>query len=192
MRVGCVRIPLAALVLALSLGCQRQPGPPGAPDGAVEDAGADGRSDRGAARVDASARDRSEPDAAHPDANRRDANRPDAATADARVDAMATDGPRADGPALGTFELLGAPLVFAPTSRGFGLSVVLRSGDPRLLHLRVRDQELSAWTVQPPPLSPAVDLAQWTVDGLVPGRRYVYEVSTLTGAGDAGQGAGAG
>ena len=82
------------------------------------------------------------------------------------------------------FELLGAPLVFAPTPRGFGLSVVLRSGDPTALALRVRDEELSAWSVLGPPLSPAVDIAQWTVDGLAPGRRYVYEVSAPGAAGD--------
>ena len=92
-------------------------------------------------------------------------------------DAARADGGDGGGP--GTFELLGAPLVFAPTPRGFGLSVVLRSGDPASLQLRVRDEELSAWSVQGPPLSPAVDIAQWMVDGLVPGRRYVYEVSAF-------------
>ena len=95
------------------------------------------------------------------------------------------------------FEFLGAPLVFAPTPRGFGLSVVLRAGDPTSLRLRVRDEELSAWSLQGPPVSPAVDIAQWTVDGLVPGRRYVYELSAPSDAaaaadsadaGDAGQG----
>ena len=90
----------------------------------------------------------------------------------------AVDAARADGGGGDAgFELLGAPLVFAPTPRGFGLSVVLRSGDPTSLELRVRDEELSAWSVLGPPLSPAVDIAQWTVDGLAPGRRYIYEVS---------------
>jgi 3',5'-cyclic AMP phosphodiesterase CpdA len=95
------------------------------------------------------------------------------------------DAARADGGSVGGFELLGAPLVFAPTPRGFGLSVVLRSGDPSSLALRVRDEELSAWSVLGAPLSPAADIAQWTVDGLAPGRRYVYELSA---PGDAGAG----
>src|SRR5438477_540869 len=38
------------------------------------------------------------------------------------------------------FELVGAPLIFAPTATGFGLSAVLRSGDPSLLRARVRDE----------------------------------------------------
>jgi hypothetical protein len=189
MRVVCIRIPLPALLLALGLGCQHQPGLQGRADAGVKDGGADGRSDRG--RVDASVADRSGPEAAHPDVNRRDADRADAATMDARADRLVIDATaRADGGDGGgaaSFELLGAPLVFAPTPRGFGLSVVLRSGNPASLHLRVRDEELSAWTVEGPPLSPAVDIAQWTVDGLVPGRRYVYELSASPpDAGDGG------
>ena len=182
MKVRSVVIPLAALPVALLLGCERQPGLQIATDRAVRDAGADSRSDHGAARVDAG-----------PDGARRDAHRPDATAvassahagaADAApADASALDAARADGGGVGGFELLGAPLVFAPTPRGFGLSVVLRSGDPTALALRVRDEELSAWSVLGPPLAPAADLAQWTVDGLAAGRRYVYEVSAPGAAG---------
>jgi 3',5'-cyclic AMP phosphodiesterase CpdA len=168
MRVRRVAILLAALPVAVSLGCERQPGPQIATDRAVRDAGLDGRSDRGGSLVDAHQRDAPA-----------DAAPADAAPADrAPVDAAAIDAARGDGVRGDAgFELLGAPLVFAPTPRAFGLSVVLRSGDPTSLALRVRDEELSVWSVLGPPLSPAVDIAQWTVDGLAPGRRYVYEVS---------------
>ncbi len=204
MRVRDIGIALAALPLALSLGCQRQPGVQIATDRPTHDAATDGGADHAAARSDAAGGDRSKPDASLPDANRPDANRPDAnrpdanrpdasrpdaAAIDAVADAQAGDAAPADGgDAAGSaaFELLGAPLVFAPTPRSFGLSVVLRAGDPTALRLRVRDEALSAWSIQGPPLSPAVDLAQWTVEGLVPGRRYAYEVSAWPASGDAG------
>ena len=180
MKVRRLAILLAALPLALLLGCERQPGVQIATDHPARDAGADGRSDRGAS--DASGGDRSGSDAVG-----RDGHRPDAPSTDTSADASALDAARADGGGgVGGFELLGAPLVFAPTARGFGLSVVLRSGDPSVLALRVRDEELSAWSALGPPLSPAVDIAQWTVDGLAPGRRYVYEVSAPGAAVDGG------
>ena len=75
MTVRRVAIPLAALPLALILGCERQPGLQIATDRAVRDAGADSGSDRGAPRADASGGERSGPDAAG-----RDAGRPDAPT----------------------------------------------------------------------------------------------------------------
>jgi hypothetical protein len=73
-------------------------------------------------------------------------------------------------------ELLGAPLIFAPTQHGFGLNVVLRSGDPSALRVRVRGQAETNWTEMGPPSSPAGDIAQWSVDGLQPGRVYLFEV----------------
>ena len=191
MTVRRVAIPLAALPLALVLGCERQPGLQIATDRAARDAGADGGSDRGASRATRRAaigQGRTRPAATRPP--RCDARGRRYASADAApADASALDAARADGGGGdGGFELLGAPLVFAPTPRGFGLSVVLRSGDPTALALRVRDEELSAWSVLGPPLSPAVDIAQWTVDGLAPGRRYVYEVSAPGAAGEVGSG----
>jgi predicted phosphodiesterase len=75
-----------------------------------------------------------------------------------------------------TFDMLGAPLVFAPTAHGFGVNVVLRAGDPSGLRLRVRADTQSDWTDVGAPISPASDVAQWAVSGLVPGRRYLYEV----------------
>jgi hypothetical protein len=186
MTVRCLALLLAALPLALLLGCERQPGVQITTDGAARDAGADRRSDRGASPADGSGGDRSGSDAVGRDGRRPDAPAVGPAADAAPADASALDAARADGGGVGGFELLGAPLVFAPTPRGFGLSVVLRSGDPTALALRVRDEELSAWSVLGPPLSPAGDIAQWTVDGLVPGRRYVYEVSVQGAAGDGG------
>ncbi len=187
MTVRRLAILLAALPVALSLGCERQPGVQIATDHPARDAGADGGSDRGASPADASRGDRAGWDAVGRDGHRPDAPAVGPSADAAPADASALDARRADGGGgVGGFELLGAPLVFAPTSRGFGLSVVLRSGDPTTLALRVRDEELSAWSVLGPPLSPAVDIAQWTVDGLVPGRRYVYEVSAPGAAGQSG------
>ena len=74
------------------------------------------------------------------------------------------------------FSLLGAPLIFTPTANGFGLSVVLRNGAPSALRARVRDEARSEWTLVGVPTSPAPDIAQWSVTGLEPGRRYAYEI----------------
>jgi hypothetical protein len=80
------------------------------------------------------------------------------------------------------FSLLGAPLAFAPTASGFGLSVVLDAGDPTKLNLYVRPASGVTW--QPPtgPVRyPAPDLAEWSVEGLEPGTEYQY---LLTGFDD--------
>ncbi|HEY4394572.1 MAG TPA: metallophosphoesterase [Polyangia bacterium] len=73
-------------------------------------------------------------------------------------------------------ELLGAPLVFAPTPGSFGVSVVLRAGDPTTLALAFRAGDSGPWTLADPPLAPAPDIAQWTLGGLLPGHRYSYAV----------------
>ena len=91
-----------------------------------------------------------------------------------------TDGSQSD--AIAGFELVGAPLIFAPTAGGFGLSAVLRSGDASTLRARVRDEAATAWTSLPPPTSPAADIAQWSITGLSPGRRYAYEICIAAGA----------
>jgi hypothetical protein len=83
------------------------------------------------------------------------------------------DGPTFDGSG---FVMLGAPLLFAPTSTGFGLNVVMRMGDPQALQARIHDETRTTWTDLGPPASPAPDIAQWTATGLAPGHRYVYEV----------------
>ncbi|HEY6478240.1 MAG TPA: metallophosphoesterase [Polyangia bacterium] len=104
--------------------------------------------------------------------------------------ATADGGPPADsgagdGAIDAGLELLGAPLVFAPTPSGFGLSVVLRSGDPTTLALQLRADDEAPWTSAGRPQSPASDIAQWNVGGLAPGRRYDYVVVASSDA-DAG------
>ena len=77
----------------------------------------------------------------------------------------------------GGFQLVGAPLLFAPTADGFGINVALRMGDPAALRARVREGDASPWIDLGLPDSPAPDLAQWRATGLEPGRSYSYEVS---------------
>lgn len=90
-------------------------------------------------------------------------------------DASVIDGSGSDASVIA---LLGAPLIFAPTARGFGLSVVLRSGDPSTLRAAIRADAQSDWIDLGAPTSPAADIAQWSVAGLTPGRRYAYAIST--------------
>ena len=97
------------------------------------------------------------------------------------ADAGALDG-GSDGPAA--LALRGAPLLFAPTADGFGVSVVLSGGDPAVLALRVRAAGAADWTdaltgdVRPP------DVAQWRVTGLSSGARHQYRI--VARAADAG------
>ena len=95
-------------------------------------------------------------------------------------DASAADkhdaGPDAPDRDAASLQLLGAPVIIAPTAHSFGVSVVLRSGDPRALDLQVRPAGTSEWLTAPAPLVPADDLAQWTVTGLPPGARHAYRV----------------
>ena len=71
-------------------------------------------------------------------------------------------------------ELLGAPLLFSPTTRGFGLSAVLGAGDPATLHLRVRAAGASAWTEPGPPTIRAPDSRG--VDARGPGVRRAVRI----------------
>src|SRR5262245_57533120 len=93
---------------------------------------------------------------------------------------LALTAPDAAGPvdagADSALELLGAPLIFNPTSSSFGINVALRRGDPTTLRARVRDGASAGKRDIGPPTSPASDIAQWTVSGLQPGRRYTYEI----------------
>jgi hypothetical protein len=195
MRVRRIAIPLAALLPALMFGCEGLPNKPatGNSDAAVPDARRD-RSDGSAAadraRADAPAADHPRADASGVDRARIDAAPDRTRDASGSGGAPGQDGAAGDGggPVAAAFELLGAPLVFAPTSQGFGVSVVLRAGDPTTLQMRVRDEDLSSWTPLGPPLSPASDIAQWTVDGLAPGRRYIYEVWAPVDAGEPADG----
>ncbi len=72
--------------------------------------------------------------------------------------------------------LLGAPLVFAPTPAGFGLSAVVRAGDPTALALQVQTATAGDWIDVGPADHPAPDVAQWIVDDLPAGRRIPYRL----------------
>jgi hypothetical protein len=155
-----VSLPLAALVLLA--GCQST-------SSSRDGEATDGRSDRADTRRPS--------DGGHGDGS--DARIvQDAApenTTDA-ADAGARDGASGDGAVDGGLELLGAPFLFAPTPSGFGVSVVLRAGDPTTLALRTRADDSGPWTLADVPLSPAPDIAEWHVSGLLPGHRYSYLV----------------
>jgi 3',5'-cyclic AMP phosphodiesterase CpdA len=92
------------------------------------------------------------------------------------ADAGALDG-GADG-AVGP-TLRGAPLLFAPTADGFGVSAVLAAGDPAAFALRVRPDGAADWAEALPPDVRASDVAQWRVTGLASGTRHQYRVVTL-------------
>ncbi|MFL5306339.1 MAG: metallophosphoesterase family protein [Polyangia bacterium] len=102
---------------------------------------------------------------AHPGQGREDAGTPHP---DAGADG-ATDG-------HASIELLGAPLVFAPTPAGFGVSAVVSAGEPADLGLQIQTRPAGAWTDADIAANPAPDVAQWTVTGLPPGLRVPYRL----------------
>jgi hypothetical protein len=73
-------------------------------------------------------------------------------------------------------QLLGAPLVFAPTPTSFGVSVTLSSGDPRALAARVRLEGETEFAPLQAGEVMTEDLVEWTLGGLSPGIPYEYEV----------------
>jgi hypothetical protein len=75
--------------------------------------------------------------------------------------------------------LCGAPMIFRPTANGFAIGAMLSSGDPSQLGVRVRAVGDDTWGPMLPAEKSAYDLAQWSVQGLLPGRRYQYEVRPL-------------
>jgi hypothetical protein len=91
--------------------------------------------------------------------------------------------PRTGAGATAALSLLGAPLIIGPTAHGFGLNVVLRSGDPAALRAEVRDDASPDGRDLGPPSSPAADIAAWSVEGLEPGRRYAYQIRAAAGDG---------
>ncbi|HXU65103.1 MAG TPA: metallophosphoesterase [Polyangia bacterium] len=144
-------LPLLGLVVA----CQTPP--PAAPvtDGAVHDA--HGGADRPPGHDAGPGTD-----ARASDAGGRDAGSP--------------DGGGPDGPRDAGFNLLGPPLVFAPTASSFGLNAVVRDGDPATLQLQVRREADGGWSVEDPPSLPAPDVAQWRVSGLPRATRVPYRL----------------
>jgi hypothetical protein len=80
--------------------------------------------------------------------------------------------------------LLGAPVVFSPTTHGFGISVVLSGGDPATLWARVRPKGQTVWGGPAVPVVRATDLAEWDVEGLTPGGAYEYQIAGIAASGD--------
>jgi hypothetical protein len=72
-------------------------------------------------------------------------------------------------------ELFGAPLVFAPTSQGFGLNAVLAGGPPSELRAQVRAVGES-WSAAMPPSVSAGDVAEWSLDNLRAGAPHEYRI----------------
>ena len=77
-------------------------------------------------------------------------------------------------------KLIGAPLIFTPTTSGFGLNAVLAQGVPSQLKASVRKQSSRVWQSPLSPTSPALDLAQWMFSGLEPGQEYEYQVENAS------------
>lgn len=77
--------------------------------------------------------------------------------------------------------LYGAPLLFAPTAHGFGLSVVTATGDPAKLGAHVRKRGETEWSSVEQPVVRAADVAEWTIDGLSASASYEYEVGVVEG-----------
>jgi hypothetical protein len=81
--------------------------------------------------------------------------------------------------------LCGAPMLFRPTAHGFAINAVVASGDPLQLTAKVRPTGDPVWQSPLAAAAPTSDLAQWNVDGLMPGVRYQYE---LRGPSETGEG----
>jgi len=91
------------------------------------------------------------------------------------------------GMASAAFQLVGAPLTFAPTEHGFGLNVALASGDPHALSARVRRAGDERWSaVTEMPSYPASDVVEWHLTGLKPFTRYEYLISVVEDGVDTG------
>ncbi len=86
-------------------------------------------------------------------------------------------------PAPDDYQLIGAPMLFAPTHQGFGLSVVLESGDASGLVLQLRQEGSDEWRERLTPSIPEdqviPDVARWDIDGLTSETAYVYQVIGL-------------
>ncbi len=80
------------------------------------------------------------------------------------------------GGALVEAELYGPPLIFNPTTDGFGINVVLGANDGATLSARVRLPQEEDWVDLGSPMPTAHDVREWMASGLLPGERYQYQV----------------
>ena len=81
----------------------------------------------------------------------------------------------------GSFELMGAPLIFAPTAHSVRINAVLAQGSPSELQASMRPAGKDPWYRLEPPEVTAEDTAQWTATGLEPKTRYEYTLGTRIG-----------
>ena len=85
------------------------------------------------------------------------------------------------------YHLVGAPLLFAPTETGIGVSVVLDGGDPGQLALWVgKVGEPLAASESMPVITigcPHIFSVVWRTDGLQPATAYVYRIVTQSSTG---------
>jgi hypothetical protein len=75
-----------------------------------------------------------------------------------------------------TVVIAGAPLLFAPTAKSFGISVTLSAGDPSSLKARVRPEGAARYGALVAGEALTADLAEWNLAGLTPSTRYEYEI----------------
>lgn len=75
-------------------------------------------------------------------------------------------------------ELVGAPLIAAPTRGSVLLNAVLARGTPGALRAQVRKQGSLTWQPALSPDSPAPDVAQWAFSELVAGNAYEYRITS--------------
>jgi hypothetical protein len=155
------------LLCLLALACQSPPLKAPGPDASAHDARASDRPPPHDGGTDTRRADASTHDASRHDAGARDTGSGDTGQADGGAPDAAHDA---------GFNLLGPPLVFAPTSSSFGLNAVVLDGDPATLELQVRRPLEGGWSAVDPPTLPAPDVAQWTVTGLPPATRVPYRL----------------
>ncbi len=189
MTVRRVAILFAALPVALILGCERQPGLQIATDHPARDAGAERRRRTAAHRPPTRRAAIGQGPTRSATTDIGQTYRRSVPRLTQRRPTRLLSTPRARTVAgSGASSSWARPWSSRPRRAGSGSASCCARAIPASLALRVRDEELSAWSDLGPPLSPAVDIAQWTVDGLAPGRRYVYEVSMPGAAGELARG----
>jgi hypothetical protein len=92
------------------------------------------------------------------------------------VTGAGVSGTGATGGSAGALELVGSPLVFAPTASSFGLSIVMASGDPGLVYAELRPANGSSWEIAGNAEYPTDDVVELTFYDLSPGTTYEYRV----------------
>ncbi len=77
------------------------------------------------------------------------------------------------------FQLFGAPLIFNPTTSGFGINAIFARPDGRELRAYVSLAGESQWGEVTESSYPALDVIEWSVRGLEPGTSYDYAIMAV-------------